>query len=314
MLLVVSCSSDEGEITPAAELTEFGRDANYKAGFEASFPDATDVVWTTEGDYNVVSFKTASSARSTTVKAKAYYSDVNINYLTEEYISTSDVPSKYTDMAAQRHSDYDEDGYSSVTLIDATIGTCKGEMFYKLLYQAPFKGSTNDGVTWLYVYSGDREVNFWEYDYDDTDLAKTEIPELFAMEYIEKYYDSYILTMSPEYYSTDYVVYVAHSDSNGGEMTFEDSETDNVYDEQDYSYSNFSNTAVKAAVDTELEGTFSGYEVEWVLAYYENRVFECYDVLFEKNSGDGIDSEWVSYNADGTIYQPASSGGDGTLM
>lgn len=298
-----SCSDDDGDTTT---------ESNYQTEFSQSFPDATDVVWTTNDQgYNIVSFKMPFTTKSTEpVSAQAWYNDLSTNFLTEEYISTSaDEIEDYKEASAERYADVS--GYSNISLAGATRGTCKGNVFYKLFYSATSDSDSSNGVTWLYVYSNGVEVDFYEYKYDFS-LVKTEMPELYAMEYIESKYSNYCLTRSAyndSYNGEDdddcYCVPLAHSGSNGGELYFMDWKTDVVYDEQFCDYDRFNSTDCSSfynsAVASKIASKISEDDctVDWLVIYLKNQVITSYEVEYSSEGG-GIGAEYIEYDTNGT--------------
>ncbi len=195
-LSLVSCD-DAGD-----DSGKKGGDKGYETAFESDFPNATDVTWSYKNGYRVVGFKDAeigsiavvgTTLRSTseTIEKQVWYDEDGNRYLEEDFIDIDDVPAVLvTDFEAK----VDINGNSyTVEYKSATRGRYKTSIFYKIYYELSTNTDEFESVG-MYYYYDDSDYDLIDFNEDVPEYEiKTELPDFYAMEYIEENYSDYCL-------------------------------------------------------------------------------------------------------------------------
>lgn len=283
-----SDSSSDVPVTPEEESVVTPSDC-YEA-FSLAYPDidASSVEWITKDDYLIARFDNIN-ARAEGTLTDIWYELAGEDYLTEEFIDVEDVPSLLSDAFAEIMAGYNR----TLEIKSATKGKFKSETFYKIYGE----DTNNNGGTSLEYFGEDGTYLGFDEPSIVDGLIVTELPKLYAMQYINKNFDDYILLESDEYYG-DYEVSITLFDDRYEPMsfiTFVGEDPDNCVEEHEVKLS---------YVDTELldkvEAAFDeNYEVENFCEIYVNRVLTYYQVYAGVNQGDfvGQTYKWFDLSA-----------------
>ena len=185
----ISCD-DKEIITPETPSINAPTAAIEKA-FLRDYKDAKNLKWEKhEDDYHIARFEMGGVVKSnsaTTSTAVWYDADGN-DYLVEDYISVEDIPQKYVDMFEVDC----RDEYGNVRdIVSATRGCFKGSIFYKICCPGGEEPVTPYSSVFMYV--GDESIGYWDELEEGEQIAKTILPKLYAIKFIETKYDDYVL-------------------------------------------------------------------------------------------------------------------------